>query len=323
MLGAVMFGHRHFQPVIEAIIQLAEKAAKEPRDFTVADNAALEKEMLGHRRAGPAHGLCDPAQGGAPERGRRRQGEGDGALLPGRRRRARAYDKLRVGGVFKELEAKIVRWNILDTGKRIDGRDLETVRPIVCRGRRPAAHPRLGAVHPRRDPGAGRRHARHRRGRAVHRRAAGHLQGDLPAALQLPALSRSARPAAWAAPGRREIGHGKLAWRAIHPMLPAKDEFPYTIRVVSEITEFERLVLDGDRLRHLARADGCGRAAEAADRRHRHGPDPGGRALRGALRHPRRRGSSRRHGLQGGRHRAAASPRCRWTSRSPASPKRS
>ena len=49
------------------------------------------------------------------------------------------------------------------------------------------------------------------------------------------------------APGRREIGHGKLAWRAIHPMLPAKEEFPYTIRVVSEITEFERLVVDGDR----------------------------------------------------------------------------
>ena len=85
----------------------------------------------------------------------------------------------------------------------------------------------------------------------------------------------------------------------------------------------ERLVLDGDRVRHLARADGRGRAAQAADRRHRDGPHPGGQALRGALRHPRRRGSSRRHGLQGGRHRAAASPRCRWTSRSPASPKRS
>ncbi len=146
------------------------------------------------------------------------------------------YDKQRVAGVFKELEAKIVRWNILDTGKRIDGRDVKTVRPIVVGSRRAAARPRLGAVHPRRDPGAGRRHARHRRGRAVHRRAAGHLQGDVPAALQLPAvLGRRDRP--HGRPGRREIGHGKLAWRAIHPMLPPQHEFPYTMRVVSEITE--------------------------------------------------------------------------------------
>ena len=65
-------------------------------------------------------------------------------------------------------------------------------------------------------------------------------------------------------PGRREIGHGKLAWRAIHPMLPPPEQFPYTLRVVSEITEFQRLVVDGDRLRHLAGADGCRRAARAS-----------------------------------------------------------
>ena len=63
------------------------------------------------------------------------------------------------------------------------------------------------------------------------------------------------------APGRREIGHGKLAWRAIHPMLPSKEEFPYTIRVVSEITEFERFVVDGVGVRRFAGADGCRRAA--------------------------------------------------------------
>ncbi len=67
----------------------------------------------------------------------------------------------------RSSRGKIVRCDILETGKRIDGRDLTTVRPIVARGRRPAAHPRLGAVHPRRDAGARRRHARHRRGRAV------------------------------------------------------------------------------------------------------------------------------------------------------------
>ena len=62
MLGAVMFGHRHFQPVIEAIIKLAEKAAKEPRELIVPDNAALEKSMLGAGREGPARGLFDPAE---------------------------------------------------------------------------------------------------------------------------------------------------------------------------------------------------------------------------------------------------------------------
>ena len=70
-------------------------------------------------------------------------------------------------------------------------------------------------------------------------------------------------------------------------------------------------------------ADGRRRAAQAAGLRHRHGPDPRRQGLRGALRHPRRRGSSRRHGLQGRRHLRRASPACRWTSRSPASPRRS
>ena len=74
------------------------------------------------------------------------------------------------------------------------------------------------------------------------------------------------------APGRREIGHGKLAWRAIHPMLPSKEEFPYTIRIVSEITEFERFVVDGHGVRILTVADGRRRAVEAADGWYRHGP---------------------------------------------------
>src|SRR5215831_9394298 len=140
MLGAVMFGHRHFQPVIEAIINLAEKAAKQPRDFALADNSALEKDMLGlieqDLRAAYAipgkqerHTAVDAAKDKVtahffPE----------GVENP-------AYDKLRVSAVFKELEAKIVRWNILDTGQRIDGRDVKTVRPIVSEvGVLPRAH---------------------------------------------------------------------------------------------------------------------------------------------------------------------------------------
>src|SRR3954470_10606577 len=140
MLGAVMFGHRHFQPVIDAIIKLAEKAAKEPRDLQVADNTALEKEMLtlieSDVRAAYAvpdkmerHRATDAAKAKVlahfcPE----------GTENP-------PYSKLQVAGVFKKIEAKIVRWNILDTGRRIDGRDVKTVRPIVSEvGVLPRAH---------------------------------------------------------------------------------------------------------------------------------------------------------------------------------------
>ena len=184
------------------------------------------------------------------------------------------YDKLRIAGVFKELEAKIVRWNILDTGKRIDGRDVKTVRNIISEvGVLPRAH-----------------------GSALFTR--GETQAMVVTTLgtgedeqYIDALSGTYKetfllhynfpPYSVGETGRlggtkrREIGHGKLAWRAIHPVLPPHHEFPYTVRVVSEITEFERLLVDGLRLRRLAGADGRRRAAEAADRRYRDGPDPG------------------------------------------------
>src|SRR3954468_7668333 len=130
MLGAVMFGHKYFQPVIDAIIKLAEKAAKEPRELTLPDNAALEKEILGMAEKDRRAAYSIP-------RKQDRQ-----AAVAAVKEKVMAhffpegaepkYDKLRVAGVFKELEAKIVRWNILDTSKRIDGRDLKTVRPIVA-----------------------------------------------------------------------------------------------------------------------------------------------------------------------------------------------
>src|SRR5215211_193116 len=140
MLGAVMFGHRHFQPVIQAIIQLAEKAAKEPRDFQPADYSALEREMrdlieqdLRQAYAIPSkqerHVAVDAAKTKVMAHFLPEGGE------------AAKYNKLQVAGVFKELEAKIVRWNILDTSRRIDGRDLKTVRPIVSEvGVLPRAH---------------------------------------------------------------------------------------------------------------------------------------------------------------------------------------
>ena len=234
MLGAVMFGHRHFQPVINAIIELAEKAAKEPREVSQADDSALEKDMLSLIEADlrPAYAIADKQQ---------RQN----AVAAAKAKviahyfpegQEPKYDKLRIAGVFKHLEAKIVRWNILDTGKRIDGRDVKTVRNIVAEvGVLPRAH-----------------------GSALFTR--GETQAMVVTTLgtgedeqYIDALSGTYKetfllhynfpPYSVGETGRlggtkrREIGHGKLAWRAIHPVLPPHHEFPYTIRVVSEITE--------------------------------------------------------------------------------------
>jgi polyribonucleotide nucleotidyltransferase len=235
MLGAVMFGHKHFQPVIDAIIRLAEKAAKEPRDFKLPDNAPLEKEMLGlieqDVRAAYAiaakqerHAALDAAKAKVmahflPE----------GAENP-------PYDKLRVAGVFKELEAKIVRWNILDTGRRIDARDVKTVRPIASEaGILPRAHG--SALFTRGETQA---LVIATLGTGEDEQFIDALQGTYKETFLLhynfPPYSVG-ETGRMGAPGRREIGHGKLAWRAIRPMLPPHHEFPYTIRVVSEVTE--------------------------------------------------------------------------------------
>jgi polyribonucleotide nucleotidyltransferase len=235
MLGAVMFGHRHFQPVIQAIIGLAEKAAKEPRDLVTQDNAALEKEMLGlienDLRAAYAvpdkmarHKALDAAKSKImahflPE----------GAENP-------PYTKQRIGGAFKELEAKIVRWNILDTGKRIDGRDVKTVRQIDCEaGILPRAHG--SALFTRGETQA---LVIATLGTGEDEQYIDALQGTYKETFLLhynfPPFSVG-ETGRMGGPRRREIGHGKLAWRAIHPVLPAHHDFPYTLRVVSEITE--------------------------------------------------------------------------------------
>ncbi|MDF0517454.1 polyribonucleotide nucleotidyltransferase [Bradyrhizobium yuanmingense] len=234
MLGAVMFGHRHFQPVINAIIDLAEKAAKEPREVTVIDNAALEKEMLGLVEQELRAAYAIPVkQDRYAAVGKVKEKVMAHYFPEGQEPQ---YDKLRVAGVFKELEAKIVRWNILDTGKRIDGRDSKTVRNIVAEvGVLPRAH-----------------------GSALFTR--GETQAMVVTTLgtgedeqYIDALSGTYKetfllhynfpPYSVGETGRlggtkrREIGHGKLAWRAIRPVLPPHHEFPYTTRVVSEITE--------------------------------------------------------------------------------------
>jgi polyribonucleotide nucleotidyltransferase len=235
MLGAVMFGHRHFQPVIEAIIQLAEKAAKEPREIDVVDNSALEKEMLGlvEQDLRAAYAIGDKMERHKAVDAAKAKVMAhyfpNGAESP-------VFDKQRIGGVFKDLEAKIVRWNILDTGKRIDGRDVKTVRQIVAEvGILPRAHG--SALFTRGETqalviatlGTGEDeqwidalHGTYKENFLLHYNFPPYSVGET---------------GRMGGPRRREIGHGKLAWRAIHPILPAHHEFPYTLRVVSEITE--------------------------------------------------------------------------------------
>src|ERR1700730_7111307 len=234
MLGAVMFGHRHFQPVIQAIIELAEKAAKEPRELKVVDNDALEKEMLGIVESDlrAAYAVAD-------KMARHKAVDAAKAKVTAHyfpEGKEPAYDKLRIGAVFKEIEAKIVRWNILDTGKRIDGRDLKTVRPIVSEvGILPRAHG--SALFTRGETQA---LVVATLGTGEDEQYIDALPGTYKETFLLhynfPPFSVG-ETGRLGSPGRREIGHGKLAWRAIRPMLPLHHEFPSTIRVVSEIAE--------------------------------------------------------------------------------------
>ncbi|PVE24725.1 polyribonucleotide nucleotidyltransferase [Microvirga sp. KLBC 81] len=234
MLGAVMFGHKHFQPVIEAIIRLAEKAAKEPRDFQPADVSDVEKAVLDIAekdlreaykitRKQDRYAAVDAVKAKVMD-----------ALCPveGEAR----FDAEKVKAVFKEAQAKVVRWNILDEGKRIDGRDLRTVRPILSEvGVLPRTHG--SAIFTRGETQA---LVVATLGTGEDEQFIDELEGTRKETFLLhynfPPYSVG-ETGRMGSPGRREIGHGKLAWRAVHPMLPASHEFPYTIRVVSEITE--------------------------------------------------------------------------------------
>jgi polyribonucleotide nucleotidyltransferase len=235
MLGAVMFGHRHFQPVIDAIIKLAEKAAKEPRDHQVADDKALEKEILGFAEKELRAAYAIPAKQERQNAVAAVKAKVLEHYFPGGVDNP-DYTKLRISGVFKELEAKIVRWNILDTGKRIDGRDLKTVRQIVTEvGLLPRTHG--SALFTRGETQA---LVVATLGTGEDEQWIDALQGSYKESFLLhynfPPYSVG-ETGRMGGTKRREIGHGKLAWRAIHPLLPKAEEFPYTIRLVSEITE--------------------------------------------------------------------------------------
>ncbi|MDZ7824016.1 MAG: polyribonucleotide nucleotidyltransferase [Ahrensia sp.] len=234
MLGAVMFGQKSFQPVIKAIISLAEVAAKEPRDYTPDDMSALETAMakIVAKDVSAAYKIqdkqdrykaIDAAKAKVKAAMLPEDGEGE-------------YTAEEIGAVFKTLQANVVRGDILKTKKRIDGRDLETVRPIVSEvGVFPRTHG--SAIFTRGETQA---MVVATLGTGDDEQFIDSLTGTQKESFMLhynfPPYSVG-EAGRMGTPGRREIGHGKLAWRAVHPMLPAAADFPYTIRVVSEITE--------------------------------------------------------------------------------------
>jgi polyribonucleotide nucleotidyltransferase len=233
MLGAVMFGHKQMQTAIDAIIRLAEKAAKDPRPVPQDVHAPVRAAI----KAATAAELAKAFQ--LPIKFERRDalsavkkkyaeqfvGEGEGKVT------ANVY-----GGLLHDVEADVMRNAVLDTKKRVDGRDLTTVRPIMAEvGILPRTHG--SSLFTRGETQA---LCICTLGTAEDEQFVDSLEGTGKQTFMLhynfPPYSVG-ETGRMGSPGRREIGHGKLAWRAIHPMLPAKEEFPYTIRVVSEITE--------------------------------------------------------------------------------------
>jgi polyribonucleotide nucleotidyltransferase len=231
MLGAVVFGHEQMQPVIDMIIGLAEAAAKEPFDFQPKDGAALEAR--GKELAGPM--LADAfATTDKVERVAKIAAAKD-AMMAGLSDEEKA-DSNAVISAFKETEARIVRDAILDHGRRIDGRDLVTVRQIQSEvGLLPRTHG--SALFTRGETQA---LVVTTLGTGDDEQIIDALEGESRARFMLhynfPPYSVG-EAGRMGGPGRREIGHGKLAWRALQAVLPAATDFPYTIRIVSEITE--------------------------------------------------------------------------------------
>jgi polyribonucleotide nucleotidyltransferase len=235
VLKGVMFAHAGMQPVIQAIIELADHAAKEPFDFAAEDNEALAKDakkLIGKdltaafKIKGKTERVAalDAAKSKMVEKFAKSEANPTGA------------DSNKLGSVFKELEADIVRRSILETGIRIDGRTVDKVRPIQAEvGVLSRAHG--SALFTRGETQA---LVVATLGTGDDEQLMDALEGKYYEKFLLhynfPPFSVG-ETGRMGAPGRREVGHGKLAWRAIRPMLPSAEDFPYTIRLVSEILE--------------------------------------------------------------------------------------
>ena len=231
MLGAVMFGHQHFQPVIQAIIELAEAAAKEPWNLPPVSPEAEAIEAKTRNAV-----ASDLAAAYAERQKQARSDKIDAAKAKLAEVFAEDAQRQYAAKVFKEVEKEIVRGAILKGQPRIDGRDTKSIRPIVAEvGVLPRAHG--SALFTRGETQA---LAVTTLGTGQDEQIIDALEGEYRAHFMLhynfPPYS-TGEAGRMGSPGRREIGHGKLAWRAVHPLLPTKESFPYTIRVVSEVTE--------------------------------------------------------------------------------------
>ena len=232
MLGAVGFAHDACKQIVGAIIKLAEKAAKEPWEMAAqADLSAAKdklKKLIGKDIAA-AYKLTDKsARSNALNEARAKAKAAFADATP--------QDQMAANKLGKKLEAEIVRGAILKDGSRIDGRTTTQIRPIeAIVGFLPRTHG--SALFTRGETQSictttlGTKDAEqmidgltglHYENFMLHYNFPPYSVGEV---------------GRFGAPGRREVGHGKLAWRALHPVLPTKDEFPYTIRVLSDITE--------------------------------------------------------------------------------------
>jgi polyribonucleotide nucleotidyltransferase len=233
MLEAVMFGHKHMQPVIQAIIKLAEKAAKEPWDIKLPDADKFKSKVRSIAEASLTTAFA------TKEKQKRNDLVGEAKkkvfeaieLAPDD-----PSEKVLLGDTFKKLEMDIMRGDVLKTKRRIDGRDLKTVRPILSEVHvLPRTHG--SALFTRGETQA---LVVATLGTGEDEQYVDALEGTRKERFLLhynfPPFSVG-ETGRMSGPGRREIGHGKLAWRAMHPLLPTPEEFPYTIRVVSEIME--------------------------------------------------------------------------------------
>ncbi|MCC5980762.1 MAG: polyribonucleotide nucleotidyltransferase [Oceanicaulis sp.] len=235
MLGAVVAGHEAFQPVLDMIIRLAEKAAKEPWDFVPEDHSALEAKVqkLVGKDIAKAYTIKDKTERYAAVGAAKEKAIAELAVSEANPDGA---DPVVLKGVLKDVEASVVRGGIIKTGKRIDGRKLDDVRAIVSEaGILPRTHG--SALFTRGETQA---LVVATLGTGEDEQMIDDLTGTYKERFMLhynfPPYSVG-ETSFRLAPGRREIGHGKLAWRAMRAVLPSAEEFPYTIRLVSEITE--------------------------------------------------------------------------------------
>ena len=233
MLEAVMFGHKHFQPVIQAIIKLAETAAKEPWDIKLPDLDKYKERVRQIAEAGLKEAFSTAEKQKRNDMVAAIKDKVFSEIVPDENDPG---DKVLLSDTFKKLEMDIMRGTVVKTGRRIDGRDLKTVRPIVSEVHvLPRAHG--SALFTRGETQA---LVVATLGTGDDEQWVDALEGSRKERFMLhynfPPFSVG-ETGRMGSPGRREIGHGKLAWRAVHPLMPSHEEFPYTVRVVSEITE--------------------------------------------------------------------------------------